>query len=171
MGELSETSQLPAVGNYWSILPWGEIVFFFFFFTLLQDATLQHYMDYTSDSLVPVMAHIARNVVKVNEGQTKHMVRGCLGCLDFDWQNDIWIFFIFFISDFTGCQGQVLYFKTDEDCNDLTAQVFRCERSFEATNAVTLTLWIFFFFFVQISPYGTPTPKAFIPFYAAFNPF
>ncbi|XP_019744363.1 G2/mitotic-specific cyclin-B1 isoform X2 [Hippocampus comes] len=37
------------------------------------DATLQHYMDYTADSLVPVMAHIARNVVKVNEGQTKHM--------------------------------------------------------------------------------------------------
>ncbi|XP_077399211.1 G2/mitotic-specific cyclin-B1 [Vanacampus margaritifer] len=37
------------------------------------DATLQHYMDYTLDSLVPVMAHIARIVVKVNEGQTKHM--------------------------------------------------------------------------------------------------
>ncbi|XP_077354191.1 G2/mitotic-specific cyclin-B1 [Festucalex cinctus] len=37
------------------------------------DATLQHYMDYTLDSLVPVMAHIAKNVVKVNEGQTKHM--------------------------------------------------------------------------------------------------
>nr|XP_057918542.1 G2/mitotic-specific cyclin-B1 [Doryrhamphus excisus] len=37
------------------------------------DATLQHYMDYTADSLVPIMAHIAKNVVKVNEGKTKHM--------------------------------------------------------------------------------------------------
>lgn len=39
-----------------------------------QDVTLQHYMDYTAESLIPVMAHIAKNVVKVNEGQTKHMV-------------------------------------------------------------------------------------------------
>lgn len=37
------------------------------------DATLTHYMNYTADSLVPVMAHIAKNVVKVNEGLTKHM--------------------------------------------------------------------------------------------------
>ncbi|XP_076016111.1 G2/mitotic-specific cyclin-B1 [Genypterus blacodes] len=36
------------------------------------DATLQHYMDYTAESLLPVMAHIAKNVVKVNEGLTKH---------------------------------------------------------------------------------------------------
>ncbi len=36
--------------------------------------TLQHYMDYTAESLIPVMAHIAKNVVKVNEGLTKHMV-------------------------------------------------------------------------------------------------
>uniref|UniRef100_A0A3B5B8J8 Cyclin B1 n=1 Tax=Stegastes partitus TaxID=144197 RepID=A0A3B5B8J8_9TELE len=37
------------------------------------DATLQHYMDYTAESLIPVMAHIAKNVVRVNEGLTKHM--------------------------------------------------------------------------------------------------
>ncbi|XP_047200540.1 G2/mitotic-specific cyclin-B1 isoform X1 [Hippoglossus stenolepis] len=37
------------------------------------DVTLQHYMDYTAESLIPVMAHIANNVVKVNDGQTKHM--------------------------------------------------------------------------------------------------
>ncbi|TWW66760.1 G2/mitotic-specific cyclin-B1 [Takifugu flavidus] len=37
------------------------------------DATLQHYMDYTVESLTPVMAHIAKNIIKVNEGQTKHM--------------------------------------------------------------------------------------------------
>ncbi|XP_040915685.1 G2/mitotic-specific cyclin-B1 [Toxotes jaculatrix] len=37
------------------------------------DATLQYYMDYTAESLIPVMAHIAKNVVKVNEGLTKHM--------------------------------------------------------------------------------------------------
>uniref|UniRef100_A0A8C7TNN3 Cyclin B1 n=1 Tax=Oncorhynchus mykiss TaxID=8022 RepID=A0A8C7TNN3_ONCMY len=36
-------------------------------------STLQHYMNYTEDCLVPVMQHIAKNVVKVNEGQTKHM--------------------------------------------------------------------------------------------------
>ncbi|KAK7895414.1 hypothetical protein WMY93_020739 [Mugilogobius chulae] len=37
------------------------------------DATLAHYMEYTADGLLPVMAHIAKNVVKVNEGLTKHM--------------------------------------------------------------------------------------------------
>ncbi|KAG7499765.1 G2/mitotic-specific cyclin-B1 [Solea senegalensis] len=37
------------------------------------DVTLQHYMDYTAESLIPVMAHIAKNVVKVNEGLTKHI--------------------------------------------------------------------------------------------------
>ncbi|KAJ7988426.1 hypothetical protein DPEC_G00323430 [Dallia pectoralis] len=37
------------------------------------DSTLQHYMNYTEDCLVPVMQHIAKNVVKVTEGQTKHM--------------------------------------------------------------------------------------------------
>lgn len=31
-------------------------------------------MDYSAESLTPVMAHIAKNVVKVNEGLTKHMV-------------------------------------------------------------------------------------------------
>lgn len=39
-----------------------------------QDVTLQHYMDYTAESLIPVMAHIAKNVMKVNDGLTKHMV-------------------------------------------------------------------------------------------------
>ncbi|KAF3702295.1 G2/mitotic-specific cyclin-B1 [Channa argus] len=37
------------------------------------DVTLQHYMDYTAESLIPVMAHIAKNVVRVNDGLTKHM--------------------------------------------------------------------------------------------------
>uniref|UniRef100_A0A3P8TTU0 Cyclin B1 n=1 Tax=Amphiprion percula TaxID=161767 RepID=A0A3P8TTU0_AMPPE len=37
------------------------------------DATLQHYMDYTAESLIPVMAHIAKNVVRVNDCLTKHM--------------------------------------------------------------------------------------------------
>ncbi|KAG7476966.1 hypothetical protein MATL_G00088380 [Megalops atlanticus] len=35
--------------------------------------TLQHYMNYAESSLIPVMQHIAKNVVKVNEGLTKHM--------------------------------------------------------------------------------------------------
>uniref|UniRef100_A0A673KTT5 G2/mitotic-specific cyclin-B1 n=1 Tax=Sinocyclocheilus rhinocerous TaxID=307959 RepID=A0A673KTT5_9TELE len=35
--------------------------------------TLQHYMGYTEDSLVPVMQQIARNVVRVNEGLSKHL--------------------------------------------------------------------------------------------------
>ncbi|XP_069794829.1 G2/mitotic-specific cyclin-B1-like isoform X2 [Narcine bancroftii] len=34
---------------------------------------LQHYMDYKEEDLVPVMEHIAKNVVKVNQGLTKHM--------------------------------------------------------------------------------------------------
>ncbi|KAM9820215.1 G2/mitotic-specific cyclin-B1 [Neosynchiropus ocellatus] len=37
------------------------------------DATLTHYMGYTAESLIPVMAHIAKNVVKVNKGQSRHM--------------------------------------------------------------------------------------------------
>lgn len=37
------------------------------------DATLQHYMEYTPESLIPVMVHIAKNVVRVNDGLTKHM--------------------------------------------------------------------------------------------------
>jgi len=39
-----------------------------------QDVTLQHYMDYTAESLIPVMSHIAKNVVNVNDGLIKHMV-------------------------------------------------------------------------------------------------
>uniref|UniRef100_A0A8C1AMX2 Cyclin B1 n=1 Tax=Cyprinus carpio carpio TaxID=630221 RepID=A0A8C1AMX2_CYPCA len=35
--------------------------------------TLQHYMGYTEDALVPVMQHIAKNVVRVNEGLSKHL--------------------------------------------------------------------------------------------------
>lgn len=49
----------------------------------LQDVTLQHYMDYTAESLIPVMAHIAKNVVKVNEGLTKHMVSSEMCYLNF----------------------------------------------------------------------------------------
>lgn len=46
-----------------------------------QDVTLQHYMDYTAESLIPVMAHIAKNVVKVNDGLTKHLVSSSTLCL------------------------------------------------------------------------------------------
>ncbi|KAL7838257.1 hypothetical protein AOLI_G00266610 [Acnodon oligacanthus] len=35
--------------------------------------TLQYYMGYTEDTLIPVMQHIAKNVVKVNEGLSKHL--------------------------------------------------------------------------------------------------
>ncbi len=42
----------------------------------LQTPTLQHYMGYTEDALVPVMQHIAKNVVRVNEGLSKHLVSG-----------------------------------------------------------------------------------------------
>lgn len=38
-------------------------------------------MDYTVESLTPVMAHIAKNITKVNEGQTKHMVSWCKSLL------------------------------------------------------------------------------------------
>ncbi|XP_034047949.1 G2/mitotic-specific cyclin-B1 [Thalassophryne amazonica] len=41
------------------------------------DATLQHYMDYTAESLIPVMAQIAKNILKVDEGLTKHMAVKC----------------------------------------------------------------------------------------------
>ncbi|KAM7320930.1 hypothetical protein ACRRTK_020183 [Alexandromys fortis] len=35
--------------------------------------TLQHYLSYTEESLLPVMQHLAKNVVTVNRGLTKHM--------------------------------------------------------------------------------------------------
>uniref|UniRef100_A0A8D2JD39 Cyclin B1 n=1 Tax=Varanus komodoensis TaxID=61221 RepID=A0A8D2JD39_VARKO len=35
--------------------------------------TLQHYMCYTENTLVPVMQHMAKNVILVNRGLTKHM--------------------------------------------------------------------------------------------------
>nr|AAX32536.1 cyclin B1 [synthetic construct] len=35
--------------------------------------TLQHYLSYTEESLLPVMQHLAKNVVMVNQGLTKHM--------------------------------------------------------------------------------------------------
>ena len=35
--------------------------------------TLQHYLSYTEDSLLPVMQHLAKNRVMVNCGLTKHM--------------------------------------------------------------------------------------------------
>lgn len=47
-----------------------------FHFGPLQTPTLQHYMGYTEDMLVPVMQHIAKNVVRVNEGLSKHLVSG-----------------------------------------------------------------------------------------------
>lgn len=67
--------------------------------------TLQHYMDYTAESLIPVMAHIAKNVVKVNEGLTKHIVsvKTCIAILwlactfNFyvteQWHNIVFLFF------------------------------------------------------------------------------
>ena len=35
--------------------------------------TLQHYLSYTEESLLFVMQHLAKNVVMVNRGLTKHM--------------------------------------------------------------------------------------------------
>nr|XP_039321121.1 G2/mitotic-specific cyclin-B1-like isoform X3 [Saimiri boliviensis boliviensis] len=35
--------------------------------------TLQHYLSYTEKSLLPVMRHLAKNIVMVNQGLTKHM--------------------------------------------------------------------------------------------------
>ncbi|KAM9102135.1 G2/mitotic-specific cyclin-B1 [Sarcophilus harrisii] len=35
--------------------------------------TLQHYMSYTEEALLPVMQHMAKNVILVNRGLTKHM--------------------------------------------------------------------------------------------------
>nr|XP_034370258.1 G2/mitotic-specific cyclin-B1-like isoform X2 [Arvicanthis niloticus] len=35
--------------------------------------TLQHYLSYTEESLLPVMQHLAKNIVMVNRGLTKHM--------------------------------------------------------------------------------------------------
>ncbi|XP_063819432.1 G2/mitotic-specific cyclin-B1 isoform X2 [Pseudophryne corroboree] len=36
-------------------------------------ATLQHYMAYSESALVPVMQHLAKNILKVNRGLTKFM--------------------------------------------------------------------------------------------------
>ncbi|KAM3914554.1 G2/mitotic-specific cyclin-B1-like [Leptodactylus fuscus] len=35
--------------------------------------TLQHYTAYSEESLLPIMQHMAKNIVKVNKGLTKHL--------------------------------------------------------------------------------------------------
>ncbi|KAM6157351.1 G2/mitotic-specific cyclin-B1 isoform 1-T1 [Erethizon dorsatum] len=35
--------------------------------------TLQHYLSYTEEALLPIMQHLAKNIVVVNRGLTKHM--------------------------------------------------------------------------------------------------
>lgn len=64
------------MGKFWLLTQWCGVPTKpgLDFFSLLQTPTLQHYMGYSEDGLVPVMQHIAKNVVKVNAGQTKHMV-------------------------------------------------------------------------------------------------
>lgn len=41
---------------------------------VLQSPTQQHYSSYSEDHLRPIVQHIAKNVVAVNEGKTKFMV-------------------------------------------------------------------------------------------------
>lgn len=41
---------------------------------LLQSPTQQHYSTYDEAHLKPIMQHIAKNVVSVNEGLSKHVV-------------------------------------------------------------------------------------------------
>lgn len=40
-----------------------------------QTASLQHYTSYAESDLIPVMQHMAKNVVLVNKGITDHLVR------------------------------------------------------------------------------------------------
>lgn len=40
----------------------------------VQDATVQHHTGYAEEELVPVMQHIAKNVVMVNNSMTKFVV-------------------------------------------------------------------------------------------------
>lgn len=44
----------------------------------LQSRTQQHYSSYSEAQLRPIMQHIAKNVVAVNEGKTKFMVSSAL---------------------------------------------------------------------------------------------
>ena len=41
-----------------------------------QSTTQQHYSTYDEAHLKPIMQHIAKNIVTVNEGKTKFQVRG-----------------------------------------------------------------------------------------------
>lgn len=43
----------------------------------LQSVTQQHYTGYDEVHLKPIMQHMAKNVVSVNEGLTKHAVSSC----------------------------------------------------------------------------------------------
>lgn len=44
-------------------------------FPCFQTPALQRYMFYSESDLLPVMQHIAKNIIYVNEGITKHVVR------------------------------------------------------------------------------------------------
>lgn len=92
-------------------------------------------MEYTAESLIPVMAHIAKNVVKVNEGQTKHLVRAREVVLESDVCFEGLSLKLFSLA-LAGCQKQVLYFKADEDRHHLAAQVVGGERLGKASGLV-----------------------------------
>uniref|UniRef100_A0A8C0J827 G2/mitotic-specific cyclin-B1 n=1 Tax=Chelonoidis abingdonii TaxID=106734 RepID=A0A8C0J827_CHEAB len=47
--------------------------------------TLQHYLSYTESALHPVMQHMAKNVILVNRGLTKHMVRNLFSFTGWVW--------------------------------------------------------------------------------------
>lgn len=96
-------------------------------------------MEYTAESLIPVMAHIAKNVVKVTEGQTKHLVgahEAGLGCIGHDCPG-----FSPKLSSLAGRQRQVLHLKAHEDRHHPAAQVAGVERLGKASCPVRTSTW------------------------------
>ncbi|KAE8610075.1 hypothetical protein XENTR_v10012005 [Xenopus tropicalis] len=51
----------------------GEEIKVYMICLIFQTPTMHHYMAYFEDDLVPVMQHMAKNIIKVNKGLTKHL--------------------------------------------------------------------------------------------------
>ena len=114
-------SQLLLEGLPWvSCWTWSDWIHGCIFVSLVsncsvssQSATQQHYSTYDEAHLKPIMQHIAKNIVMVNEGRTKFQVRGLTKRT---MTSDFWFEHKFKpFSSSAGCEEKVLEQQADED--------------------------------------------------------
>ena len=121
-------SQLLLEGLPWvSCWTWSDWIHGCIFVSLVsncsvssQSATQQHYSTYDEAHLKPIMQHIAKNIVMVNEGRTKFQVSRST--------NKMLLFLCWAqikLCSSAGCEEQILEQQADEDQPHPSAQVVR----------------------------------------------